>query len=167
MSSRDQITAFVDAISERSASRILEMGTQDASLLVEIVGNSHSVSVVELHCTDSPDPAFDKEVLAAGEGTSVDFQLTKHAGSDSEINDTILELSSARTFDAIFVSSSISAEALLTAILVCHESLKADGVLGLSLDLIAEPSMSSAISSFRDLLGDSYTEVSDHIFVKV
>lgn len=166
MSSRDQITAFVDAISQRSAAKILEMGTRDASFLVELIGKPHSVSSVELHCTDSPHQAFDAEVLAAGEATSVEFQLTKHAGSDSEINETILELSSALAFDAIFVSSSASAEALLTSILVCNESLKVGGVFGLSSDLIAETSMSSAISSFKDLLGDSYTEISDHIFVK-
>ena len=104
--------------------------------------------------------------LAAGERTSTEFQLAKYSGSDSEINDTILELFSPVQLDAAFISSSSSSEALLTSMLVCHESLKPNGVMGLCSNLLLDSEMVRAVSSFRDLLGDAYHEISHHVFAK-
>ena len=162
----DQVAAFIDAINQRSAKRILEMGTKDSSFLVQLIGQVDGVPVVELFCTECPNQAFDSEVLAAGERTSTEFQLAKYSGSESEINDTILELFSPVQLDAAFISSSSSSEALLTSMLVCHESLKPNGVLGLCSNLLLDSEMVRAVSSFRDLLGDAYHEISDHVFAK-
>lgn len=162
-----QVIAFIDAINQRAATRILEMGTEDTAFIAEVISKANWAPVVELHCTDSPDKDFDADVLAAGEGTDIEFQLTKHSGSELEVNDSILSLASALALDAVFISSASSGEALLTSLLVSHESVKAGGVLGLSSNLLSDAEMLNAISSFRGMLGDAYNEISDHIFVKI
>ena len=167
INSEDQVTLFFDAISERSAVKILEMGTQDASFLVEVIGKADWAPKIELHCIDSADSAFDSAVLNAGEKTSTEFELVKHVGSGTEVNDAIMEASESSPFDAIFVSSALSREELLTACMVGHESLKANGVLALSREVFNNAAFSDAVASFRDMFAEAYEEPADGIFVKV
>ena len=167
MSSQDQITSFIDAISQRSAVRIFEMGTQDASFMVEIIGKANWAPNIELHCTDSEDGAFDEEVLDAGEKTSTEFELVKYVGSFSEVSDAILGSAENTPFDAIFISSAPSSEQLLTACMVGHESLKSDGILALSSGLMDSAELSDAIASFKDMFAEAFEELSDGIFLKV
>ena len=162
-----QIAAFVGVIGERTATRILELGTADTFFLSEIIGSADWASKIELHCTGVPSEGFDQDLMSVAEKTDTEFELFKHLGSEIEINDTIMELAASKPFDAIFISSSPSREALLTSLLVCQESLKLGGVVGLSSDVVTDLTMSDAISSFRDMLGDAYSEPADHIFVRV
>ena len=101
------------------------------------------------------------------EGTNTDFAVTKHVGSESEVNEAILNVAESGLFDAIYISGASSKEALLTAFLVSNESLRSGGVIGLSADVMSDPLMTSAIASFNDMLGDAYDRVSDHLFVKI
>ena len=164
--SQSQFAAFTSAVKQRSAARILELGTEDSSFMLEMVNSVDWASNVELHCTEAVTEGFDQDLVAAAETTAVEFKLIKHAGSESELNDAFLELATPRGFDAVFISNSPSKEALLTSLLVCHELLETDGVLGLSQLVVTNPLLSDAIASFRDILGDIYKEASDHIFLK-
>ena len=166
-SSQSQFAAFGSAVKQRSATRILELGTEDSSFLLEMVNSVDWASNVELHCTETVTEGFDQDLVAAAENTAVEFELIKHFGSESELNDLFLELATPRGFDAVFISNSPSKEALLTSLLVCHEVLEKDGVLGLSDAVVTNPLLSDAIASFRDILGDTYKEASRHVFVKV
>ena len=166
-SSQSQFAAFTSAIKQCSATRLLELGTEDSSFLLEMINSVDWASNVELHCTETVTEGFDQDLFAAAENTDIEFELVKHAGSESELNDLFLELATPRGFDAIFISNSSSKEALLTSLLVCHEVLEKDGVLGLSEVVVTNPLLSDAIASFRDILGDAYKEVSGHVFVKV
>ena len=166
MSNQDQITSFIDAISQRSAARILEMGTQDASFMVKIVAKANWASNIELHCTDSADGAFDDKVLDAGQKTTTDFELVKHVGSFSEVSDAIMASAESTPFDAIFISSAPSSEELLTSCMVSHESLKSAGILALSEDLIESAELSDAIVSFRNMFAEAFEELADGIFLK-
>ena len=166
MSNQDQLTLFIDAISQRAAARILEMGTQDASFMVKIIGKANWASNIELHCTDSADGDFDEEVLNAGQKTSTEFELVKHVGSFSEVSDVIMGSAENTPFDAIFISSAPSSEELLTACMVGHESLKSDGILALSRGLMESAELSDAIASFRNMFAEAFDELADGIFLK-
>lgn len=166
-SSESQFAAFIDAVQQRSAVRILELGTEAPSFFLAIISATDWASNIELHCAETATDGFDQELIAAAENTDIDFQLIKHAGSETEVNDAILELATSLPFDAIFISNSSSNEALLTSLLVCHESLKHDGVLGLSAAVAQNRLLSDAITSFKDMLGDAYRESNDHIYVRV
>ena len=166
MSSHDKFVAFLDAAEHRSATKILEFGAADTSFLAELIRNANWASKIELHCADDGIEGFDQELTSAAENTSVQFELVKHVGSEVEINDAVMELASSEPFDAIFISNSPSKESLLTSLLVCHESLKVDGVLALASNVSGNPSMQDAITSFRDMMGDAYSESSDYVFVK-
>ena len=166
-STKSQIAAFVGVVKERTATRILELGTADTFFLSEIIGSADWASKIELHCTGVPNEGFDQDLISAAEETNTEFELFKHVGSEIEINDAIMELAVSKPFDAIFISNSPSREALLTSLLVCQESLKLGGVVGLSSGVVTDPSMSDAISSFKDMLGDAYSESVDNVFVRV
>jgi len=166
-SNKSQIAAFIGEVKRCSATRIMDLGAEDPSLFLEIVEAADWASKIELHCTGVVNEAFDQQLVDSAENRATEFEVVKHVGSDSEVNDAILELALLHPFDAAFISSSSSKEALLTSMLVCHESLKLEGVLGLSSAVVANPSLSDAISSFRDMLGDAYQERQDHIFVRV
>ncbi len=164
---KSQIAAFVGVIKERTATRILELGTEDTFFLSEIIGSADWASKIELHCTGVTNKGFDQDLISVAEEKNTEFELFKHVGSEIEINDAIMELAATNPFDAIFISNSPSREALLTSLLVCQESLKIDGVVGLSSGVVEDPSMSDAITSFRDMLGDAYSEPADHVFVRI
>ena len=151
----------------RSAEKILELGTADASLLLEIISSAEWTAKIELHCTESAADSFDESLVAAAEKTNTEFELIKHVGSEIEVNDAIMELAASLPFDAIFISNSSSKEALLTSFMVANESLKSGGLLSLSAHLVTNASMSDAISTFRDMFGDMYVEPSDYLFVKI
>jgi predicted O-methyltransferase YrrM len=165
--SKSQIAAFVGVAKETNSTRILELGTVDTLFLSEIISSADWASKIELHCTGSTSEEFDQDLISAAEETSTKFELFKHVGSATEINDAIMELAASSPFDAIFISNSPSKEALLTSLLVCQESLNLGGIVGLSSGVVADPSLADAISSFRDMLGDAYSESADHVFVRV
>ena len=160
-SSQSQFAAFTSAVKLRSATRILELGTEDSSFLLEIIGSADWAANVELHCTETVTKGFDQDLVAAAENTATEFELIKHTGSGSELNDGILEMATPRSFDAVFISNSPSGEALLTSLLVCNEILGKDGVLGLSQAIVT---LLSDGASFGIYLGR--TKTSDHVFVK-
>ena len=166
-SSYEQFADFLAAMRQRSALRILELGTLDSSFSLAMLGSADWAPKIEFHCTGGGGESFDKELLKAAEGTNTDFAVTKHVGSESEVNEAILNVAESGLFDAIYISGASSKEALLTAFLVSNESLRSGGVIGLSADVMSDPFMTSAIASFNDMLGDAYDRVSDHLFVKI
>ena len=151
-SNQSQFAAFISALKQRSASRILEFGTKDPSLLLEIISSAEWGSKIELHCSDEIGEGFDQQLMSAAEKTDTDFELIKHVGTELEMSDAVMEYAASYPFDAVFISTSSSNETLLTCLMVCHDILKADGVLGLSSNLTTDPSMSDAIVSFKIFL---------------
>ena len=95
-SSQSQFAAFGSAVKQRSATRILELGTEDSSFLLEMVNLVDWASNVELHCTETVTEGFDQDLVASAENTAVEFELIKHVGSESELNDLFLELATPR-----------------------------------------------------------------------
>ena len=166
-SSYDQFADFLAAMRQRSSIRILELGTLDSSFSLAMLGSADWAPKIEFHCTGGGGESFDKDLLKAAEGTNTDFEVTKHVGSESEVNEVILHVAESGLFDAIYISGASSKEALLTAFLVSNESLRSGGVIGLSAGVMSDPLMTSAIASFNDMLGDAYDRVSDHLFVKI
>lgn len=167
MSSQGPFTAFINAMRHGSAKQILELGTENTSFLLEIIGLADWAPKIELHCTDVATEAFDEGLVAAADGTNTEFELIKHLGSEVEVNDAILELAVSSPFDAIFISNAQTAEQLLTSLMVAHDSLRSGGVVSLSVDLITNESTALAIPTFRDMFGDTYDEPTDHLFVKL
>jgi hypothetical protein len=165
--SYDQFDEFFNAIRQRSAIRVLELGAAESSFSMAMIHSAHWAPKIELHCAHNGSASYDDEMIKSAEGISTVFDVTKHIGSEAEVNEVILQLAASSPFDAIFISGASSKEALLTAFLVSNESLKSNGVLGLSTDISGDPSMTAAISSFSDMLGDAFQHVSDHVFVKV
>lgn len=166
-SSYDQYADFLAALRQRSAMRILELGTSDTSFSLAMLDSVDWAAKIELHCTDDEGESFDEDLIQAAEGTNTEFEVTKYLGSESEINDAILNAAESSPFDAIYISSASSKEALLTALLVSNEILKSNGVIGLSGGVMSDPLMATAIVSFNDMLGDAYERVFDRLFVKV
>jgi hypothetical protein len=166
-SSYDQFTDFLAAIKQRSAIRILELGTSDSSFSLAMLDSVDWAPKIEFHCTDDEGESFDKDLIQGAEGTNTEFEVTKHVGSESEVNEAILHVAESCPFDAIYISSASSKEALLTAFLVSNESLKSNGVIGLSVGVMSDPLMTTAIASFNDMLGNAYERVFDRLFVKV
>jgi hypothetical protein len=161
-------SAFITALRQRSATRILELGAVDSTFLLEIIRSADWAAEIELHCTLDADNELDDGLIAAAEQTKTEFKLIKHIGSETDVNDVIMELAAnSLPFDGIFISDAASNEVLLTSLLVCNESLGDKGVLGISHDLGANSSMAIAIDSFKDMLGDAYTESAGYVFIKV
>ena len=163
----NSVSSFIEALRHTSAVRILELGTKDTSFLLKVINEADWAGEVELHCAAPQAERFDEELISAAEGTETKFKLIKHDGSESEVSDAVMELAEREPFDAAFISSATSQEALLTAFMVCHESIKSGGVLGVAEELIEVADMSLAISSFREMFSDAYNESDCHIFVKV
>jgi len=165
--SYDQFDEFFNAMRQHSAIRVLELGAAESSFSRAMIHSAHWAPKIDFHCAHNGSESYDDEMIKAAEGISTVFEITKHIGSEAEVNEVILQLAASSPFDAIFISGASSKEALLTAFLVSNESLKSNGVLGLSPDISGDPSMTAAISSFSDMLGDSFKNISDHVFVKV
>jgi cytochrome c553 len=165
-SQENQLSLFVDAMRRKPAVQILELGTVSEAFLSHVVACADWATSIELHCTDSGSPDFDSKLAAAGENISVEFNVTKHVGSDTDINDALMQIAESRPFDAAFISDASSKEALLTACMVCHESLGSAGVIGIDAGMAASDSLAVAISTFLEMFGADYQEIGDYIFVK-
>ena len=85
-SSQTNLPPLSSAIKQSSATRILELGTEDSSFLLEILefGRLGIQRRVALHgdCNE----AFDQDLdSAAEENTDIEFELVKHAGSEVRV----------------------------------------------------------------------------------
>ena len=161
-----QIAAFVVAMREGAVTRVLELGTEDESFLASVVREADWADSIELHCVDNGDESFDSKLTALAENTSVDFNVIKHIGSETEISDAIMQVAEASLFDAIFIAGATSSEALLAACMVCHEVLRAEGVMAISVAVREQDLMEAAVASFRDMFGDLYEEFGEGLFRK-
>ena len=160
------LSPYVEVLRRIGARNILEFGTTNAHFCMEIVRTLDWTASVNLHCVDYGGEDFDSEVRAASAGSSADIVVTKHLGSETEVNDAIMRAAEQSPYNAIFISSASSAEALLTALMVSHESLAPGGVIGISHLLDSNQLMAPAIDSFRGMYSDSYEESTKNVFVK-
>lgn len=161
-----QMHSFIAAMRQRSAARILELGTIDELFIGEVLREFDWADAVEVHCLDNGSESFDASLTRAMDGKMLDVQVTKHIGSETEVNDAVLQASELNRFDAVFISSAVSSESLLTACMVCNECLKSGGIMGVSASVLDEQAMSIAMKSFQDLYADSYDEIHKNLFVK-
>ena len=161
-----QLASFAVAMRESAVTRILELGTEDESFLASVVREADWADSIELHCADNGDDSFDSKLTTLAENTSVDFNVIKHIGSETEISDAIMQVAEASRFDAIFIAGATSSEALLSACMVCHEVLRSEGIMAISIAVIEQDLMGAAVASFRDMFGDSYEEFGEGLFRK-
>ncbi len=161
-----QLASFVDAMREGAVTRVLELGTDDESFLASVIREADWADSIELHCVDNGNDSFDSKLTALAENTSVEFDVIKHIGSETEVSDAIMQVAEANRFDAIFVAGATSSEALLAACMVCHEVLRPDGIMAISTAVREQDSMGAAIASFRDMFGDSFEEFGEGLFRK-
>ena len=161
-----QFSSFVNQLRSNSAVRILELGTFDDGFLGEVMRQADWAACFELHCVDIESAEFDGALAAIASEKDIDFNVVKHLGSETEVNDALMQVAEEKLFDAAFVSRASSKEALLTACMVCNECLASGGVLALSADIVADASMHSAVSSFREIYGDAYRELEQALFIK-
>ena len=168
---KSNIPQYLDAIRSISAVRLAEVGGSSSALTERLIGAIDWATQVQIHAlmefSDSIiESAFDSSVLDAGKHTSVDFELNKYEGSQTEKLDAMME---AAEFDAVYVSHASSTESLLGVLMCCHESLRLGGIIGLDQSIGADSQFEKAISSFHDMYKDDYKAfVSDenYIFVK-
>lgn len=168
---KSNIPQYLDAIRSISAVRLAEVGGSSSALTERLIGAIDWATQVQIHAlmefSDSIiESAFDSSVLDAGKHTSVDFELNKYEGSQTEKLDAMME---AAEFDAVYVSHASSMESLLGVLMCCHESLRLGGIIGLDQSIGADSQFEKAISSFHDIYKDDYKAfVSDenYIFVK-
>lgn len=161
-----QLASFVDAMRECAATRVLELGTDDESFLASVVRETDWTDSIELHCVDNGNDSFDSKLTALAKHTSVDFNVVKHVGSETEINDAIMQVAETSQFDAILIAGATSSEALLAACMVSHEVLRPAGIMAISIAVREQDSMGAAVASFRDMFGDSYEEFGEGLFRK-
>ena len=161
-----QLASFVGAMREGAVTRVLELGTVDESFLASVVREADWADSIELHCADNGDDSFDSKLSALAENTSVNFNVIKHIGSETEISDAIMQVAEASRFDAIFIAGATSSEALLAVCMVCHEVLRSEGIMAISIAVREQDSMGAAVASFRDMFGDSYEEFGEGLFRK-
>jgi hypothetical protein len=159
-------STFIDLLRGHSSSRVIEFGAVDAVLLSTIISQCDWTDSMELHCAQLGDDNFDGDLTAAAAESSVVFEVVKHKGSETEVSDALMEAAEVARFDGAFISNTSSKEALLAACMMCDECLKAGGVFAVSDSLVASGDMHFAITSFRDMYGDAYQEVSNLIFIK-
>lgn len=165
------IKHYLDAIRSISAVKLAEVGGSSSALTERLIGAIDWATQVHIHAlmefSDSiAELAFDSSVLDAGKHTSVDFELNKYEGSQTEKLDAMME---AAEFDAVYVSHASSMESLLGALLCCHESLRSGGVIALDQSIGADSQFEKAISSFHEMYKDDYKAFAsdkNFIFVK-
>lgn len=161
-----QTASFIEALRTCSASRVLELGTLDESFARAVIEGVNWVGSAEIHCSDPGSQEFDSVLVSSASKSDVQFGLTKHVGSETEIHDAVIRVAEESPFDAVFVSSAASNEGALTACMVAHETLRSGGVLGVSHSLLDDAPTSEAVSSFIDMFGDIYQELEQFIFIK-
>jgi len=154
---------FVEEIKSGGATKILELGTVDASLLIAVINRVDWATGIELHCTDTGSGDFDESLTSAVSDTNLDVRVVKHVGGETEIYDAIMQEAEATPFDAIFISSALSNEGLLTACMVSNESLRSGGIFSIGL---AEDAFTSAVSTFQEMYGEAYEERNPLTFLK-
>lgn len=164
------LTGFMKAMQAASARQILQLGAVDKAFVLAVLEQQQSPEPLHLHCVASHDlteaAKFDSLISDIDIGDDIEITLTKHLGSETEINDEVLSIAEVSPFDAIFISGSSSAEALLTALMVGNESLKSGGILGVARRLIDDRAMETAISSFLEMYGDIYDQPGGELLVK-
>ena len=161
-----QLASFVDAMRECAVTRVLELGTEDESFLASVVREADWADAIELHCVDNGNDSFDSKLTSLAENTSVDFNVIKHVGSETDISDAIMQVAETSLFDAVFIAGASSSEALLAACMVCNEVLRSDGIMAISSTVVEQDSMGAAVASFREMFGDSYEEHGEGLFRK-
>jgi hypothetical protein len=50
--------------------------------------------------------------------------------------------------------------------MVCHEVLRSEGIMAISIAVREQDLMGAAVASFRDMFGDSYEEFGEGLFRK-
>ena len=161
-----QLASFVDAMRDGAVTRVLELGTVDESFLAFVVREAEWTDSIDLHCVDNGNDSFDSKLSVAAQNTSVDFNVVKHVGSETEISDVIMQVAETSPFDAVFIAGATSSEGLLAACMVCHEVLRSEGIMSISIAVIEQDSMGAAVASFRDMFGGSYEEFGEGLFRK-
>ena len=161
-----ELASFVDAMRDGAVTRVLELGTVDESFLGSVVREADWAKSIELHCVDNGSESFDSKLSAAAQNTSVDFNVVKHVGSETEISDAIMQVAETSPFDAVFIAGATSSEALLAACMVCNEVLSPEGIMAIAIAVTEQDSMGVAVASFRDMFGDSYEEFGEGLFRK-
>ena len=97
------IKHYLDAIRSICAVKLAEVGGSSSALTERLIGAIDWATQVHIHAlmefSDSiAESAFDSSVLDAGKYTSVDFELHKYKGSQTEKLDAMME---AAEFDAV------------------------------------------------------------------
>ena len=165
------IEHYLDAIKSISAVKLAEIGGSSSVLTERLISAIDWAPEVQIHAlmefsNSTAESAFDSAVVDAGKRTTVNFQLNKYEGSETEKLDAMIE---AAEFDAFYVSSASSTDSLLAVLMCCHESLRSGGVIALNQSIGADSQFENAISSFYDMYKADYkafANVENHIFVK-
>ena len=165
------IKHYLDAIRSISAVKLAEIGGSSSALTKRLIGAIDWATKVQIHTLmefsdTTVESTFDSSVVDAGKHTSVNFELNKYGGSETEKLDAMIE---AAEFDAFYVSEASSTDSLLAVLMCCHESLRSGGVIALNPSIGADSQLENAISSFYDMYKVDYKVFAgdeDHIFVK-
>lgn len=163
----EQFASFIKLAGDISATRILELGTSDSAFLSEFIRRVNWSDAISLHCVDTGSETFDSELMkAAASNDSVEFNLVKHVGSETEINDAVLMAAKEELFDMVLVSGASSQPSLLTACMVCNEIVRTGGTVAIAEAITASGSMAEAVQSFSDIFEDSFNECQPGIYTK-
>ena len=165
------IEHYLDAIRSISAVKVAEIGGSSSALTERLIGAIDWATQVQIHALmefsdTTVESAFDSSVVDAGKHTSVNFELNKYEGSETEKLDAMIE---AAEFDSFYVSEASSNDSLLAVLMCCHESLRSGGVIALAPSLGADSHFENAISSFYDMYKADYKPFASdakHIFIK-
>ena len=163
----EQFASFIKLANDISANRILELGTIDSAFLSEFVRQANWSDSISLHCVDPGNETFDSELMeAATNNDSVEFNVIKHVGSETEVNDAVLTAAQEELFDMVLVSGASSQPSLLTACMVCNEIVRTGGIVAIAEAVMAGGSMAEAVQSFSDIFEDSFDERGPGIYTR-
>ncbi|NCF77497.1 MAG: hypothetical protein GWP45_09920 [Proteobacteria bacterium] len=163
----EQFASFIKLAGDISATRILELGTIDSAFLSEFLRHANWSSSISLHCVDTGSETFDSELMkAAASNDAVEFNLVKHIGSETEVNDAVLMAAKEELFDMVLVSGASSQPSLLTACMVCNEIVRTGGTVAIAEAIMESGSMAEAVQSFSDIFEDSFDECQPGIYTK-
>ena len=158
----EQFASFIKLAGDISATRVLELGTNDSAYLSEFIRQADWSDAISLHCDDTGSETIDSELKAAASNDPVEFNVG-HVGSETEVNDVFSGLEE-ELFDMAWFRCLVSAFALLHA-WVCNETVRTGGTV-----VIAEAIMVGlhrSGSSFSDMFADLSMSISLDLHKKI
>ena len=149
---------YIEAVRSISAVKLAEIGGESPALTEKLIGSISWAPKAEIHALlefkdSSTEARFDSLAIEAGNQTSIEFELKKYVGSETEKMDAMIGVGE---FDACYVSSAKSDESLLGLLMCCHASLRSGGIIGIDQGIFSATRFANAIDTFHDMYAVNY-----------